>query len=95
MKITTKLLSIPPYVSVAWKDISSLHSKTDTTGQLILVITLRNLTQIEVPHVDKSRLEEIFHAFSRHHDLEKPLENKSLGEPPFQFTLPLKQGSSG
>lgn len=94
MKITAKLLSIPPYVSVAWKDISTLHSKTDSTGQLILVITLRNLTQIEVPHMDKPALEEIFHAFSHHHDQETPLENKLLGGNPFQFTLPLKQGSS-
>jgi len=92
MKITSKMLTIPPYVSVAWKDISSLHTKTDNLGQPIsLIITLRNMTQVEVPHLDNLALDEIFNAFSRHNDQDKLAESK-LMEGPFPFSVPLKQG---
>lgn len=92
MKITSKMLTIPPYVSVAWKDISSLHTKSDSFGQSVLVITLRSLTQVEVPHLDNRAFEEIFDAFSRHNEQDKLAENKLL-EGPFHFSVPLKQGA--
>ncbi|HAB98985.1 MAG TPA: hypothetical protein DCE71_04110 [Parachlamydiales bacterium] len=95
MKITSKMLTISPYVSVAWKEISSLHTKMDDFSQPIaLVITLKNLTQVEVPHLDSMALDEIFHAFARHNEQDKPEENKPP-ENPLQFSLPLKQITPG
>ena len=89
MKITSNILSIPPYLSVAWKDIFSLHTKTDSFGlPTILVVTLRNQSQMEIPHLENSTLEEIFDAFSRYSEQEKPIEKK---DGPFHFALPLKK----
>lgn len=93
MKITANILSIPPYISVAWKDVSSLHTKSDAFGQpSILVVALRNQMQVEVPDLEREVLEEIFNTFARHHE-ELPLEKKRFEEP-FHFSIPLKKGFS-
>lgn len=90
MKITSKILSIPPYLSTTWKNISSLHVRPD--GNLFtLVVLLQNRAQIEVPNLDKSTIDEIFEAHSRAADEEAlplfPLDS------PFSFSLPI--GSDG
>ena len=92
MRITATALSIPPYISVAWQDVSSLSTKLDANSQpTILVIVLRNQMQVEVPHIDSINLEEIFHAFAKYHEQDKVTEKKFF-EAPFHFSLPLKKG---
>lgn len=58
MKITDSHVSIPPYISTAWENISSLHSDKGT-----LVFSLLDGNDIEVPHLSKEEIDEIF---SRH-----------------------------
>ncbi|MDN3506707.1 MAG: hypothetical protein P0S96_05715 [Simkaniaceae bacterium] len=57
MKINQKILSIPPYVSTAWKNVVSLHLDLGT-----LVIGLVNGSTIEIPGLDKGTLESTFAA---------------------------------
>lgn len=64
MKITTTILSIPPYLSTTWKNISSLHVKQIGTNHTLVVI-LQNRVQVEVPHLDKATIDEIFEAHAR------------------------------
>jgi hypothetical protein len=64
MKITTTILSIPPYLSTTWKNISSLHVKQIGTSNTLIVI-LQNRVQVEVPHLDAAAIDEIFEAHAR------------------------------
>lgn len=57
MKINQKILSIPPYISTAWKNVVSLHLDLGT-----LVIGLVNGSTIEIPGLDKATLESTFAA---------------------------------
>lgn len=63
-KINRKILSLPPYLSTSWKNISSLHIKE---GEMppILVVTLQNGSMIEIPHLDGATIENIFLAHSQ------------------------------
>ncbi len=56
MKITTKILSIPPYISTSWNHISSLHVKESDT----LVIALKNGSHVEIPSLDTKTLFQVF-----------------------------------
>lgn len=87
MKITSTILSIPPYLSTTWKNISSLHVKPD--GALFtLVVLLQNRVQIEVPGLNKERIDEIFEAHAK--AAEEELHAKNPIESPFNFKLPMK-----
>lgn len=91
MKITGTLLSIPPYISTTWDNIASLHVRPDGS-QFTLVIHLTSQDQIEIPHLAKHTVDEIFEAHARftedHAVLKKPLDG------PFGFTLPVKSDGS-
>ena len=88
MKITTRILSIPPYLSTTWKNISSLHVK-EGLGHLTLVVFLQNGTSVEVPNLDRGSIDEIFEAHARSTE-----EHSAPTLPgPFGFSLPL-QGDS-
>lgn len=85
MQITSKILSIPPYLSTTWKNIASLHSKAE--GQLFtLTVVLKNQTQIEVPALRRETIDEILSAHSRFtHETALPFPMDS----PFSFSLPI------
>jgi len=55
MEISEEILSIPPYISTAWKNISALHLEGSE-----LIITLQNGTSIKVPSQSSELLEKIF-----------------------------------
>jgi len=57
MKINQKILSIPPYISTAWKNVVSLHIEHG-----VLVIGLVNGSTIEIPSLDSATLESTFAA---------------------------------
>jgi hypothetical protein len=59
MKINTKILSIPPFISTSWRNIASLHIENQHPT-LILVVTLVSGVRIEVPHLDPIVIEAIF-----------------------------------
>lgn len=69
MKITSKLLSIPPYISTSWHNIIALHVKNED-----LVISLANGETIEIPGLSTDTLHAIFVAHSSYLDYEANLE---------------------
>lgn len=55
VKITDKILSIPPYVSTTWSRISALHMKGN-----MLAITLSDGDTIQIPNLDSETINLIF-----------------------------------
>ncbi len=90
MKITSAILSIPPYISTTWKDVSSLHVKADK-DLFTLVVILHTHVQIEVPSLSKATIDAIFeaHASFAESDSQSAKESSFI-EGPLSFTLPLK-----
>ena len=85
MKITSQLLSIPPYISTAWKNIASLHVENLNAG-LTLVVTLHNGVRIEVPSLNSAILEMIFAAHTQYLEQEgKALQAQP--KPPLNFPI--------
>lgn len=81
MKLTPQLLSIPPYISTAWKNVAALHTEIEG-DELILVVTLSNGIQIQIPELDQSSLEAIFTTHARYIE--------ALRAPMNSFKTPLK-----
>ena len=87
MKITTQILSIPPYISTSWKNIASLHME-DRASNLILVVTLLSGTRIEVPHLEPAMSDAIFAAHARYLEQdEKATVPKAFPKAPFSLPI--------
>jgi hypothetical protein len=92
MKITPKILSIPPYLSTTWKNISTIHVREEAEGFLLIVI-LQNRVQVEVPGLDKETVDAVFEAHAKYAESEVSLPKNPLSNPldgPFSFSLPLR-----
>ncbi len=87
MIINDKILSIPPYVSTAWSNISSFHVE-ENGGKFLLHVSLKNETQVQIPSLDKSIIDKIFRT---HADVAQK-EDKAKN-PMLSFGFPLKFGS--
>ncbi len=91
MKITDKILSLPPYISTAWKNIVSIHVESRALngyGSHVLIIELITGSKIEVPNLDPKILEMVFsmHALVLEHEGE---QNKNpVATQTFAFPLP-------
>lgn len=59
MKITDKILSIPPYISTAWKNIVSMHVESRPYGH-VLIIELITGNKVEVPNLDPKIIDQVF-----------------------------------
>jgi len=107
MKINLKILSIPPYISTAWKNVISLHLE-DRNGMPLLVIGLLNGSTIEVPNLDQSIIEATFSAHQKYLEQESGASTpqKDPVYPPISFggladdpsalmNLPLQFGLEG
>lgn len=97
MKINQDILSIPPYISTAWKNISALHLEEDD-----LVITLQNGAAIKIPNQSPPILEEIFtqHACYIEEKEAKirtktPKDSSFTMKPPIGFNIPLEANLEG
>lgn len=86
MKITANGLSIPPYISTTWQNIDSLYAREDG----VLVILLQSGSEVQVPHLTKESIQEIFEAHAR--SMEEPAQDDSF-LPPLSFSLPIKEGT--
>jgi hypothetical protein len=86
MKISDKILSIPPYISTSWAAISTIRMRAN-----LLVITLKNSDQIEIPNLTAEIIERIFHTHATY--LEKDQRsfakeaNSVNSEMPFRIGL--------
>jgi hypothetical protein len=100
MKIDLKILSLPPYISTAWSNISSLHVE-NIESEPILIVTLTNGSRIEIPRLSHKLLEEIFLAHVRYIELGQTPASKQRNvsflpeQLPEGGGLPLKIGIEG
>lgn len=63
MRITDKIISIPPYISTSWDKVASVYMKEQE-----LVISLKDNTQIVIPNLSSEVIEEIFNAHAAYLD---------------------------
>lgn len=92
MKINQKLLSLPPYISTSWKNISALFLE-DKAGTSVLIIELNNGSRLEIPGLQQSIIETIFEAHTKFLDEETkpdPIRREELAS-----GLPFRIGSNG
>jgi len=62
MNVNDEMLSIPPYISTSWNNISALYMRKGNNGQPLLVVVLHNGTNIEVPKLDSFAVKRVFAA---------------------------------
>ncbi len=55
MKISTKIFSIPPFISTRWEYVVSLRVAED-----MLIVTLKDGTACSIPHLPKETIDQIF-----------------------------------
>lgn len=82
MKITSKILSIPPYISTAWDCVVSLFVKQEGNSP-ILVVILEEGSQIEIPSLSQTDIDTIFaaHAQFSESSFDAPKNAISFGVP--------------
>ncbi len=91
MRINHKVLSIPPYLSTSWKNISSLQSKQEGDKHC-LIIQLQNGSTIEIPDLEELVVQAIFDAHAKYVEQ----ENKASTNSEIQKTNPqIKDVPSG
>jgi len=79
MRINQKILSIPPYISTTWKNVSSLHVES-RHATLVLVILLATGTRIEIPGMDPGIIKAIFAAHAAFIEVESSAQRPSKSE---------------
>lgn len=101
IKITEKILSIPPYISTLWSRIAAIHVKEN-----VLCIALMNGETVHIPNLAADTLESIFHhhalylekdhlTSSENIETSKLRNGKDLGEPAIQFAFGTSMESLG
>jgi hypothetical protein len=86
MKITPNLLSIPPYISTTWDNITSLQ-----VNGSFLTLHLKDGAVAQVPNLSQTELAAIFEAHTRYSEKgSSTLAKKSPLDSPYSFSLPLR-----
>ncbi len=88
MKINHKFLSIPPFISTSWKNVSTLQ--LDQSGTLI--IHLKDGKEVKAPGLQHVVIEAVFAAYEKFLESEKTREE---GQQMISFGLPMKMGVAG
>lgn len=88
MKITSTILSIPPYLSTTWKNIASLHVRPQD-NLFTLVVALHNTTQIEVPNLNKETIDVIFESHAKFTEVECTANKFPPLDSPYTIQLPM------
>jgi hypothetical protein len=91
MKITSKLLSIPPFISTSWTNIASLFIR-EKKEKKALVISLLDGTSVEVYNLSEGEIDEIFQAHAKFSEESSTL-TKDIIDSSLSFSLPIKSDS--
>ncbi len=92
MRINQKILSIPPYISTTWKNVSSLHVEAQHSA-LVLVVLLITGTRIEIPGLDPGIIKAVFAAHANSVELETAQRPSKIASPqdgPFSIGMSFK-----
>lgn len=73
MKITNKILSLPPYVSTSWRDVQSIHQSDG-----VLVVSFLNGESVRISNLSTQTLETIFAAHAAYLEEEAAEEETAL-----------------
>lgn len=87
MRITKKILSLPPYISTSWKNISMIAMEGEE-----LIVELKNGTTVEIPNLDSPVVEEIFHAHEKALIEDEKKRDDDSGTIAFGFPLETNAG---
>ena len=90
MKINSKVLSIPPYISTAWDNVASLHVESED-GLSILVVDLLSGQQLKIPGLSHQSLQLVFSAHEKYLE-EKEEEEQAPAEIEVPFNFPMGEG---
>jgi hypothetical protein len=74
MQINSKILSIPPHISTAWTNVSSLHIE-ENGNQKALVVHLTNSSKIKLPNLPQHLIDSIFEAHASFLEESTPKNN--------------------
>lgn len=88
VKVTDKVLSLPPYISTSWRNITSLRVENRSYGHVFL-IELATGSNIEVPNLDPKLLEVIFSAHARAVEQEEQPFKAPPAIQTFSFPFPI------
>lgn len=80
MNITPHILSIPPYLSTPWKNISSLHAIPEGERFKLLVI-LNNRMRVTIPDLQRFEVDAIFKAHAQYGSEKEALAAGALSFP--------------
>ncbi len=87
MQISKKVLSIPPYISVSWGDVSTLRLENEE-----LLISLRDGAEVRVPNLAPPQLSEVFAAHSQHLESQQDFSDLPQGSFGTPFPSPFPGG---
>lgn len=79
-KITKNFISIPPYLSTSWMNVSSIHAEGHLT-----VIVLYNGEIIELPSLNEEIIQQLFDMHALHLEEEQDATLKQFTTPPDQL----------
>src|ERR1700744_5664754 len=87
MKISDKILSLPPYISTGWKNIFSIQVETRSYGH-VLMIEMVTGSKVEVPNLDPKIVEKIFNMHAIVIEQEGRLSQNPIATQTFAIPLP-------
>lgn len=93
MKITDKILSLPPYISTSWKNILSLQVEARPFGHTLL-IELASGNKVEIPNLDRAVIAKIFTMHAHVVEEESKEKNGTImaAAMPLPFIIPSLEG---
>lgn len=85
MKITPKILSIPPFISTSWENVLSIHVQA-VEDSPALIISLQDGSKVQIPNLNQSEIDEIFYAHVNFSDSKN--ENNAIKHESISFAIP-------
>lgn len=89
MKLSDKIICIPPYISTSWKNVHSLSTEI-RDQKILLQILLNTGEKIAIPNLEKQVIALIFEMHSRHVEQEGEGKKKGAADPFLGLPLPLR-----
>ena len=74
MKITSKILSIPPYISTRWEQVGSIRA----IGEDAIEVSLISGISITIPHLTPQIIEQIFTSHLQAAETDEEEEKKEI-----------------
>lgn len=92
VKITPQTLSISPYISTTWGNISAIYTEKGSSSFDILVVVLKDQSKVEIPGLGPEILQEIFDSHSKFVSTEGLFSKGSWMDSPFTLSTVIREG---